>query len=92
MGLVGYGRSGLPLTTRLGLNNVDVYPNNRADLGRLPFVSCRKPPAGLIEWYLPCLLLGQYSYDLISLQHRFVQPNRSIACPVLIQMSGTLYL
>lgn len=37
VGLVGYGRSGLPLTTRLYMNNVYVYPDNRADLGRLPF-------------------------------------------------------
>lgn len=37
VGVVGYGRSGLPLTTRLYMNNVTVYPNNRADLGRLPF-------------------------------------------------------
>ncbi len=37
VGLVGYGRSGLPLTTNLYMNNVYVYPNNRADLGRLPF-------------------------------------------------------
>lgn len=37
VGLVGYGRSGIPLTTRLYMNNVYVYPNNRADIGRLPF-------------------------------------------------------
>jgi hypothetical protein len=37
VGFVGYGRSGIPLTTRLYMNNVIVYPNNRADLGRLPF-------------------------------------------------------
>ena len=37
VGVVGYGRSGLPLTTNLSLNNVPVYPNNRADIGRLPF-------------------------------------------------------
>lgn len=37
VGIVGYGRSGLPLTTMLYMNNVYVYPNNRADLGRLPF-------------------------------------------------------
>jgi len=37
VGVVGYGRSGLPLTTRLYMNNVYVYPNNRADIGRLPF-------------------------------------------------------
>ncbi|MGB2845102.1 MAG: carboxypeptidase regulatory-like domain-containing protein [Candidatus Aminicenantaceae bacterium] len=37
VGLVGYGRSGLPLTTGVSMNNVNVYPNNRADIGRLPF-------------------------------------------------------
>ncbi len=37
VGIVGYGRSGLPLTTQLAANNVTIYPNNRADLGTLPF-------------------------------------------------------
>ncbi|MCJ7487895.1 MAG: carboxypeptidase regulatory-like domain-containing protein [Candidatus Aminicenantes bacterium] len=37
VGIVGYGRSGLPLTTNLSANNVGIYPNNRADLGTLPF-------------------------------------------------------
>ena len=37
VGVVGYGRSGLPLTTVLNTNNVTIYPNNRADYGRLPF-------------------------------------------------------
>jgi hypothetical protein len=37
IGFTGYARSGLPLTTALGLNNVTIYPNNRADLGRLPW-------------------------------------------------------
>jgi hypothetical protein len=37
VGVVGYGRSGFPLTTTLNMNNVAVYPNNRGDLGRLPF-------------------------------------------------------
>ena len=37
VGVVGYGRSGFPLTTSLNMNNVAVYPNNRGDLGRLPF-------------------------------------------------------
>jgi hypothetical protein len=39
VGLVAYGRSGLPLTEGLSLNNVNVYPNNRANLGRLPFTA-----------------------------------------------------
>ncbi|MDH7493818.1 MAG: TonB-dependent receptor, partial [Candidatus Saccharicenans sp.] len=37
VGLTAYGRSGLPLTTRLYMNNRYIYPENRADLGRLPF-------------------------------------------------------
>ena len=37
VGLVGYGRSGLPLTTTLNMMGAYMYPNNRADLGRLPF-------------------------------------------------------
>jgi hypothetical protein len=37
IGVTAYGRSGLPLTTVLNTNNVTIYPNNRADLGRLPF-------------------------------------------------------
>jgi hypothetical protein len=39
VGFVGFGRSGQPLTHGLSLNNVNVYPNNRADLGRLPFTA-----------------------------------------------------
>lgn len=37
VGITAYGRSGLPLTTRLYMNNRYIYPENRADLGRLPF-------------------------------------------------------
>ncbi|MCX8160899.1 MAG: TonB-dependent receptor [Candidatus Saccharicenans sp.] len=37
VGVTAYGRSGLPLTTRLYMNNRYIYPENRADLGRLPF-------------------------------------------------------
>ena len=37
VGTVLYGRSGQPLTTNLNINNVGIYPNNRADLGQLPF-------------------------------------------------------
>ncbi|MGB9763950.1 MAG: carboxypeptidase regulatory-like domain-containing protein [Candidatus Saccharicenans sp.] len=37
VGITAYGRSGLPLTTRLDMNNRYIYPENRADLGRLPF-------------------------------------------------------
>ena len=37
VGVVAYGRSGLPLTTKLLLNDRYIYPENRADLGRLPF-------------------------------------------------------
>jgi hypothetical protein len=36
VGLVAYGRSGLPLTTRLEANNAYLYPLNTANLGRLP--------------------------------------------------------
>jgi len=39
VGVVAYGRSGLPLTTVLNTNNVTIYPNNRADYGRLPFTA-----------------------------------------------------
>ncbi len=37
VGVVGYGRSGLPLTTKLWMNNRWMLVNNRGDLGRLPF-------------------------------------------------------
>ena len=37
VGFVGYARSGYPLTTNLAANNVGIYPNNRGDLGTLPF-------------------------------------------------------
>lgn len=37
VGVIGYGRSGLPLTTKLYLNDRYIYPENRADIGRLPF-------------------------------------------------------
>jgi len=37
VGFTAYGRSGLPLTTALSANSVTLYPNNRADLGRLPW-------------------------------------------------------
>jgi hypothetical protein len=37
VGVVAYGRSGLPLTTKLLYNGKYFYPENRADLGRLPF-------------------------------------------------------
>ena len=37
VGVVGYGRSGLPLTTKLLYASKYFYPEGRADLGRLPF-------------------------------------------------------
>ncbi len=37
IGVVGYGRSGLPLTTRVYYGSKYIYPNGRGDLGRLPF-------------------------------------------------------
>jgi hypothetical protein len=37
VGVIAYGRSGLPLTTKLLLNDRYIYPENRGDLGRLPF-------------------------------------------------------
>jgi len=37
IGFVGFGRSGLPLTTTVFINGEGLYPYNRADLGRLPF-------------------------------------------------------
>ncbi len=37
VGVVGYGRSGLPLTTKLHMNNRWMLVENRGDLGRLPF-------------------------------------------------------
>ena len=37
VGVIGYGRSGLPLTTKLFLNDRYIYPENRGDMGRLPF-------------------------------------------------------
>jgi hypothetical protein len=37
VGVVGYGRSGLPMTTKLYYNGKYFYPEGRADMGRLPF-------------------------------------------------------
>jgi hypothetical protein len=37
VGVVGYARSGMPLTTTLNANNVAIYPNNRSDYGRMPW-------------------------------------------------------
>ena len=37
VGVVAYGRSGLPLTTKVLYNSKYFYVNGRADLGRLPF-------------------------------------------------------
>ncbi len=39
IGIVGYSRSGMPLTTGLNANNVEIYPENRADLGRMPWTT-----------------------------------------------------
>ncbi len=39
MGIVGYSRSGMPITTGLNANNVQIYPNNRGDLGRMPWTT-----------------------------------------------------
>jgi hypothetical protein len=37
VGVVAYGRSGLPLTTKLYYDGKFFYPNGRGDMGRLPF-------------------------------------------------------
>jgi hypothetical protein len=37
VGMTAYGRSGLPKTTKVYYSGKYIYPNNRADLGRLPF-------------------------------------------------------
>ena len=37
VGVVGYGRSGFPVTTKLHMNNRWMLPENRGDMGRLPF-------------------------------------------------------
>jgi len=37
VGAVAYGRSGLPLTTKLDYNGKYFYPEGRGDMGRLPF-------------------------------------------------------
>jgi hypothetical protein len=37
VGVVAYGRSGLPLTTKLYYDGKYFYPNGRGDMGRLPF-------------------------------------------------------
>ena len=39
VGITAYARSGLPLTSRLNMNNRYMYPENRADMGRLPFTA-----------------------------------------------------
>jgi hypothetical protein len=37
VGVVGYGRSGLPLSTQLQVRNSYIYPNGYGDLGQMPF-------------------------------------------------------
>ncbi|HUT07426.1 MAG TPA: TonB-dependent receptor [Candidatus Latescibacteria bacterium] len=37
VGVVAYGRSGLPVSTQLSVRNTYIYPNGYGDLGRLPF-------------------------------------------------------
>jgi hypothetical protein len=37
VGVVGYGRSGQPISTWLNINNTYQYPNGYGDLGRMPF-------------------------------------------------------
>jgi len=37
VGVVGFGRSGFPVTTKLLMNNRWMLPENRGDMGRLPF-------------------------------------------------------
>jgi len=37
VGVVGYARSGLPISTQLQLNNTYMYPVGYGDLGRMPF-------------------------------------------------------
>ncbi len=39
VGIVGYSRSGMPLTTTVNANNMTIYPNNRADAGRMPWTT-----------------------------------------------------
>ncbi len=39
VGIVGYGRSGLPLTTKVLYNSKYFYPLGRGDMGRLPFTA-----------------------------------------------------
>jgi len=39
VGVTAYGRSGLPLTTKLYYSGKYFYPDGRADLGRLPFTA-----------------------------------------------------
>jgi len=39
VGLVGYGRSGLPLTTKVYYNSKYFYPLGRGNMGRLPFTA-----------------------------------------------------
>lgn len=37
VGVVGYGRSGLPVSTQLQMRNTYIYPNGYGDMGRTPF-------------------------------------------------------
>jgi len=39
VGVVGYGRSGLPLSTTLSFNDMTVFAEGYGDLGRLPFTA-----------------------------------------------------
>jgi hypothetical protein len=37
LGFTGYARSGLPKSSEIVINGIELYPNNRADWGRLPW-------------------------------------------------------
>ncbi len=39
VGVVAYGRSGLPKSTQLSIRNTYMYPNGYGDLGRMPFTA-----------------------------------------------------
>ncbi len=39
VGVVGYARSGLPMSTKIQINGVDIYPYGRGDMGRLPWTA-----------------------------------------------------
>jgi hypothetical protein len=66
IGVVGYARSGQPMSTRLSFNNSYIYPNGYGDLGRQPFTAWADIYA---EWAIK--LGGRYTVALNAQLNNF---------------------